>query len=651
MTHIIGVDIGGTFTDIVVFDKETGRIIKTHKVHSTPRNPHIGVVNALKKLEREILQNTDLIFHATTIATNMLLGQLGLEIPRCALITTRGFRDVIEIGRQRRPELYNLFFEKPKPLIPRRYRFEIDERVDSSGRIIKEPPVEEIDEIAERIRENRIISVAISFINSYANPHNEIVVKKELMKRIPDLMICVSTEVDNQYREYERMSTTVVNAVLMPVVSKYLTKLSEEIEGLAPKSNLLVMKSDGGASSIDVVSKLPVSIIESGPASGVIATKFLGEILGEKNLISFDMGGTTAKSGVILDGRPLITTEYEVAGKVHSGRIVKGSGYPVRYPFIDLAEISSGGGSIIWVDEAGGLRVGPISAGADPGPACYGRGGIDPTITDANLILGRIGEKTLLGGEMKIYMDKAKEAFRDRICKYSNYDVITAAIGAIKIANTLMSKILRIITIERGLDPRDFIIVAFGGAGPMHACALAEELGIRKVIVPVFPGVFSALGLVVADIKHTYLRPVMKALSELNVDEFRAKASAMLTRAYEELKKYGVGIDDVAMGLFVDARYRGQGYELLVELPMDSVKNVDVIAERFHGLHERVYGYSMKDEEIEIINIRLEAIGVIRRPKPEKVMRGGRYNPDNAIKYKRECFFETIDDFETVRCV
>ena len=303
------------------------------------------------------------------------------------MITTKGFRDIIEIGRQRRPEIYNLFFDKPKPIVPRKLGYEIDERVDSNGNILRKPNTRELDKIIDKIKKNDVKTIAVSLINSYANSANELAIKKYIHDKIPNIDICISCEVDNEYREYERTSTTVINAVLIPIVRDYIKELTNIIKKYFDCAEFAIMKSDGGVSSSFYVIRLPISIIESGPAAGVIATRFIGQIIREKNLISFDMGGTTAKSGTIIEGAPSIATEYEVGGKIHAGRIIKGSGYPVRYSFIDLAEISSGGGSIIWLDAAGALKVGPISAGSDPGPACYARGGKKPTITDAHLIL------------------------------------------------------------------------------------------------------------------------------------------------------------------------------------------------------------------------------------------------------------------------
>lgn len=645
ISYIVGIDIGGTFTDIVIFDRNIGIIKKVMKISTQTKNPQRSVIEALNRIEQLVREKINLILHATTIATNALLGQLGLELPKCALITTKGFRDVIEIGRQRRPELYNLFFTKPKPLIPRKYRFEVDERIDSNGRVIKEPSQEEIKQIADLLILNKIVSVAICLINSYINPVNEEKIRDQLKELIPEIMISISTEVDNQYREYERTSTTVVNAILMPIVSKYLEKLEEQLGHICLNSKLLIMKSDGGVSEPKIIMKKPVSIIESGPAAGVIATKFIGEIIGERNLISFDMGGTTAKTGTIINATPIITTEYEVGGKIHSGRILKGSGYPVRYPFIDLAEVSSGGGSIIWIDQAGALKVGPISAGADPGPACYGKGGQEPTITDANLVLGRIGEYTLLGGEMKISKELAFRAFKNRISSQIPMGPEDASIGAVKIANNLMSKIIRIVTIERGLDPRDFVLVAFGGAGPIHACSLADELEIKKIVIPIYPGLFSALGLLATDVKHTYIRPIMKTATELTAEELRNIFSGISTKAIKQLESIGFPSNKICLRGLLDIRYKGQGYELLLNIESPEEIEIEKIIEDFHRLHKSVYGYSIPDEEVEIINARLESYGLMDKIHPRKLRKANRNNPKSAIREYRECYYENIDEF------
>ncbi len=640
----IGIDIGGTFTDIIVFDKEMGEIARYIKVSSTPRKPENAVINSLKKLYEEGFKDVEMLIHATTVATNALLGQIGLELPRTALITTQGFRDIIEIGRQRRAELYNLFVTRPRVLVPRRFRFEVRERINYLGEIIEPLNDRDVERVINKIVENRIESVAVSLLHSYANPIHEIKILERLREKIPNIHVSISSEVDPEHREYERTSTTVVNAVLMPIVSRYLKSLEREISQIIDVP-LYIMQSSGGIASTKEVTRLPVSIIESGPASGVMAAIFLAEHLGITDVMSFDMGGTTAKAGTILNGVPLVTTEYEVGGKIHAGRIIKGSGYPVRYPFIDLAEISAGGGTIVWVDKGGALRVGPISAGAEPGPACYGLGGENPTITDANLLLGRLNQKYLLGGQMKIHIDLSKRAFKDRITKEIGIDPVEAAIGAIKIANSLMSKIMRIVSVERGIDPRDLSLIAFGGAGPMHACALAEELEFDKIVIPRVPGLFSALGLLAVDFKHTFLKSIRRNVDEIAPEILETEFKKLEAMGMSTLKEEGIPEEKIVFRRYADMRYWGQGYELLVPCEViNDEQDIRRLVERFHKAHEGKYGYSMPDEAVEIINLRVEAIGIMEKPRFRKIKKKA-MKLDDALLEKRLVYFEYENDF------
>ncbi|HEU12718.1 MAG TPA: hydantoinase/oxoprolinase family protein, partial [Euryarchaeota archaeon] len=473
----IGVDIGGTFTDIVIFDSYTGSM-DVLKIPSTPE-PENAVIEALSNL-RIGRDEIGIINHATTVATNALLTKS--KIPKAALITNRGFRDVLEIGRQRRSEIYNLYFTRPRPLIPRKYRYTVKGRVLYDGSIYQELDYEELKRIKKRILAEKIETIAVSMLNSYVNPSQE----KEIKEFFSDFKgkIFISSEVDPQYREYERTSTTVVNAILSPIVSSYLDKLSNGIISLGIRSPIYVMGSNGGLNTISFASRMPISIIESGPGAGVMASLSLAKKLGIENVITFDMGGTTAKAGAIVKGEVEISNEFEAAGKTHSGRSIKGSGYPVRYPFIDLAEVSAGGGTIARVDEGGLLKVGPESAGSFPGPAAYNRGGTEPTVTDANIVLGRINQEYLLGGGMKIYPELSWKAIEEKVAEKLSMDAVEASKGIIRIVNNAMSRAISIVSIERGRDPRDFTMFSFGGAGPLHSCDLAEEIGIREIVVP-----------------------------------------------------------------------------------------------------------------------------------------------------------------------
>ena len=635
----VGIDIGGTFTDVILFDAETGQIVRTYKVLSTPRNPERAVISILSKIQQ---MKVNMVIHATTIATNALLGQIGLELPRVALITTKGFRDIIEIGRQKRPTLYDLFFDKPKPLVPRNLRFEVDERINYRGEILKPLNPNEVREIVQKIKQLKIISIAVSLLHSYANPKHEQIIGKIIREMYPKAMISLSSEVCPEHREYERTSTTVINAILMPIISNYLSKLSKTIKDIFRIATFLIMQSSGGLSSAEEVCKLPISIIESGPSAGVIATAWLSKLLGINKAISFDMGGTTAKAGTVINFSPLFTTEYEVGGKAHFGRIIKGSGYPVRFSFIDLSEVSAGGGTIIWIDEGGALRVGPIGAGADPGPACYGKKG-PATITDANVLLGRLGEY-LLGGEMKIYPELSQQEFK-KLANEIGMDIIDIALGAIKIVNTIMARCLRLVTIERGLDPREFSLVAFGGAGPMHACFLAKELGIRRVIIPPVPGLFSALGLLVTDVKHVFVKSVRNLLDDIDPNELENIFLTLENKGFHILKKEGFSSDKIIMKRFVDVRYWLQGYELIIPV-VSPITEVELrnIAQRFHEKHKSTYGFIMEDEPIEIVNVRVEAYGLLPKPKLVKIKQGKREPKQDAIVGNRKVIFEDSEE-------
>jgi len=578
---IVAVDIGGTFTDFVYVRGDGS--LGFYKVLSTPRSPEVAVLEGLR-----VLGGASFVVHATTIATNALRGQVGLELPRVALVTTRGFRDVVEIGRQNRPRLYDPLFEKPRPLVPRDLRFEVDERVDFRGSILKPLDVRELESLGSRLGALGVESAAIVFLHSYANPVHEVLAEGVLSRYVG--YVSPSYKVAPEPREYERTSTTVVNATLMPIVSGYLERLIKGLRELGVME-LSIMSSSGGLITVEEAMVRPVQIVESGPAAGVIATAELSRMLGIPRAISFDMGGTTAKAGTVVDFEVEVTSEYEVGGEAHHGRIVKGSGYPIRFPFVDLAEVSAGGGSIIWRDEVGALRVGPISAGADPGPVCYGRGGVRPTITDANLALGRIGDY-MLGGAMKLDRSASIKALQ------ALGDPEVVAWEAISIANLEMARAIRLVTVERGLDPADFTLVAFGGAGPQHAVEIAEELGVRNVVVPPHPGLFSALGLLLADWRF----------------EARVAYPVDLEEAYLKLEGELLGrlgrVDYFVR--YADVRYEGQGWELTV--PVGRPARLDDVRRAFEEKHLATYGFTLEDRSVEVVLARVFA--VIRRVKP-----------------------------------
>jgi N-methylhydantoinase A len=640
----IGIDVGGTFTDLVALDEDSGETILM-KFPSTPHDPSAGVIEAFKSLMAKTKGDEEiaLFVHASTIGTNLFLGQSGLRMPKAALITTSGFKDILEIGRQRRAELYNPFFERPEPLIERHFRFTVHERIDYQGRILKHIDEEEVKTLGKRLKEEGVEAVAIVFLHSYINPQHERRVKEILGQELSAAILVASYEVDPEYREYERTSTTVVNSLLIPVVSEYLKKIEKKLKELDVHAPFYIMQSNGGLTNVNAASRIPVSTIESGPATGVIASAYWSKMLGLENILSFDMGGTTAKAGSVIQGKPNMVHEYEVGGTVHSGRTVKGSGYPVRYPFIDLAEVSAGGGTIAWVDEDGALRVGPLSAGSDPGPACYGKGGEHPTVTDANLVLRRLSSQGLSSGEMKVFPELAEKALKEKIADLLGISLIQAAHGILEIVNNHMTRALRLISIEKGYDPRDFSMLAFGGAGPMHAPFLAEGLGVSTVFIPLNPGVFSAQGLILMDFRHDFKRAVMKKVSEIDLRFMENIFMEMETEAMTILKKEGFTSKETVLEKYLDLRYLEQSYD--IQVPVQ--KNLNETLTLFHHRHHETYGYAVYVEPVEIVNIHLVAWGLIRKPDMKKISPANTTPSPEALKYSRKVFFEKTEWIDT----
>ncbi len=600
----VGIDVGGTFTDLTAQEMWSGNTLAL-KVPTTPREPHRCAVDALLALLARYDERPEVAFlaHSTTIATNALLGQLGLELPRVALVTTEGFVDIIEIGRQNRSEVYNLFVERPRPLVAREDRFTVRERIDHRGDVIVPLDLQSLDGIGATIRGRAITDVAVCLLHSYANDTHERRVADALAAMLPALRIARSADVDPQFREYERFSTTIVNAVLAPIVARYLERLVAELRAHGIETPFYVMRSDGGMTAFERAIATPAAILESGPASGVVATAELGQRIAARHLLSFDMGGTTAKAGTVVDGTVQIAGEFEAAGRTHSGRAVRGSGYPVRFPFVDLAEISAGCGTIAWIDDANSLRVGPVSAGADPGPACYGRSEL-ATVTDANVVLGRLHPEYLLGGAFPIDARRSRSAI-GAIAAALELGVEAAAAGIVTLIDDAMAKVLRIVTVERGLDPRVFTLAAFGGGGPLHACAVADALGIGRVLVPEHPGLFSAQGLLLADLHATYVRPVLECVDALAFERLQQIFDTHEQQGRVALLEQGARPETLAARHRYDARYRGQSFEL----PVEHGDSLEAIALRFHAAHETRYGYRAPDEPIELVNARSTIYG------------------------------------------
>lgn len=589
-------DVGGTFTDIVALC-EDGRIV-VKKVLTAVRSPSGSVAEGLRGASSLCGEEGGVLVHATTLATNALLGQRGLEPPKVGLLVTKGFGGLLEIGRQNRPRLYDPGYPKPRPLVSQELVLEVTERTLSDGRIERPVSEEEVKRLVAEALSKGASSLAISFLHSYANPSNEISalrVAKELVR-----YVVASSQVSPSPREYERTSTAVVNAALMPTVDDYLSGLVREARELGFKG-VYVMSSSGGLVSVEEVMRRPAVIVESGPAAGVAGAAVIAEVLGERRVIAFDMGGTTAKASTIVDFSVQVVAEYEVGGETHHGRVVKGSGYPIRYPFVDVVEVSAGGGTVIWRDKSGALRVGPYSVGAFPGPMCYGLGGKEPTITDANVALGRIPAERISGG-IALRRDLAVEGLS------MLGDPLKVSEEALKLVNLEMARAIRLVTVERGHDPTDFVLMAYGGGGPLHAADLVSELGIGKVVVPPLPGLFSSLGLLISDYIAEASAFVRKG-SDLEQELSRLEKA--VRDALRELGGRGVRIIRLA-----EVRYKGQGWELLVRLP--SPVTWAKVKETFDEVHERTFGYSL-DEEVEVNAIR--AIGVSENPIKQEVLR------------------------------
>jgi len=604
----VGIDIGGTFTDLVATG-EKRRIWKI-KVLTTPTDPSTGALDAVRSLlEKEGVDPrlVRIVIHATTLASNALLTG---NIPKTAVVTTSGFRDVLEIGRQNRPDLYNLQVERLPPLVPRRYRFEVRERVTYDGRVLEPLDTSQAVRVARRIQRLGIGTVAVCLLHSYANPIHEKKIEEIFRREHPDARLSLSSELLPEFREYERTSTTVVNACLQPLFSEYLKKLESGLEDLGVHVPLFVMQSNSGIVLSRQASLEPARLIESGPVAGAVASKFYSK--GSESIVSLDVGGTTSKAGVWSGDGFETTNEYEVGGRLHGSRRVEGSGYPVRFPVVDLVEVGIGGGSIAGVDDARVLHVGPQSAGALPGPACYGEGGKLPTLTDASLVLGRLSPSFLLGGDLRLSPQLAYLAIAELVARPLRMGVIPGAIGVLRIAVARIAEALRAATVEKGLDPREMVLVAFGGAGPMFACEVAEQLEIRKIVVPPAAGLLSSLGLLLAEPLHDSVRTVLKNATSVDCKNLEGIFRRMEARSRNLLRIEGVKEKDVRYQRLVDVRYEGQSYELSVPLRSGIVtKSVVRSAVRdFHRRHQTQYGYSQPGKPVEIVNVRSSCRGI-----------------------------------------
>ncbi|MFQ5593410.1 MAG: hydantoinase/oxoprolinase family protein [Anaerolineae bacterium] len=596
----IGIDIGGTFTDFVIFDEETGTY-ETYKTLSTPRDPSQAVLDGLERMR---ISNTSAglstsiqypispqeIVHGSTVATNALLERKGA---RTALITTRGFRDVLAIGRQTRTDIYDFFADRPEPLVPSECRLEVTERIDHQGNVLIPLDTAELPDLVEQLQALDVESVAVCLLFSFLHPEHEQLITEQL--RDAGFFVSPSSEILPEFREYERTSTTVINAYVSPIMDRYLGRLEAELD----TEDFRIMQSNGGSIHADQARRQAVRSILSGPAGGVVGAQHVAAEAGFERVISFDMGGTSTDVS-LCDGDIHVTAEGEIGG------------LPIRIPVIDIHTVGSGGGSIAYVDAGGALRVGPQSAGADPGPVCYGMGGAEPTVTDANLVLGRLAPDYFLGGRMALAADAAHQALTDLAHKLGLAPqrgleaAQTAALGVVHVVNAHMERALRVISVERGHDPGDFTLVSFGGAGGLHACDLARALGIPRVLVPPGASTLSAFGMLTADVVKDYVQTVMLA-GNTPYDELQRRFAPLAERGQREILAEGIEAGQITLHRELDMRYVGQSFELTIPLSPD-------FAEAFHATHFRTYGHSEPSDPVEIVNLRLRAVGSVPRP-------------------------------------
>src|SRR5262245_21473960 len=610
----LAADIGGTFTDIAVFDARTGQLT-FGKALSTPHHLVEGITAAVAKAGSDY-RSAGLFLHGSTIAINTILERTGA---RTALIITRGFRDIYEIGRINRPDAYNLFFQKHEPLVERALRFEIDERVLADGDIDRPLDVAEVAALGRRLDELGVEAAAILFLNCYARADHEARAKAMLEKHHPKMFVSASHELSQEYREFERCSTVVANAYIGPRVRRYLGKIDAHLRAAGFGGSFLVVQSTGGLYEADHARSACVRMLESGPAAGVIGTQALCRALGRDNAIAFDMGGTTAKAGVIHRGEALTTGAALLGGYEKA--------LPVQIAMMDIFEVGTGGGSIARVED-GALRVGPQSAGAQPGPACYGLGGSAPTVTDANLVLGRLHPERFLGGEMRLDSSAAEATLRATVAGPLGLDVIAAADGILRIAATAMSYAVKGVTTERGLDVGDFALVAYGGAGPLHAADVARELGIRTVIVPDAPGVFSAIGMLFADLRYDFVRTWVVRLEQAPFTELERIYGEMEAGGRRAIAGAPVPPQETAVKRAADMRYVGQEHAVTVDLPLELFTAGDRagIKRCFDAMHELRYGTSAPEERAEIVSLRSTVTGVMRKP-PRTTIKAGDPKP------------------------
>ncbi|GGC89191.1 5-oxoprolinase [Thalassobacillus devorans] len=621
----VATDIGGTFTDLVYVDEKGS--VGIEKSHTTPPNFEQGVIDVIDKsgINQQSIQS---FIHGTTVIINSLTERKGAKT---ALLTTKGFRDVLEIARGNRPDLFNVLYKKPTPFVERYLRREVSERINYQGDTLEPLQKEDIKEAIEYFKKEGVEAIAVSFLHSYANSEHE---KKtvELIKELwPEVAVTASHEVTKEWREYERTNTAVLNAYVQPAATTYVNKLDEKLAENDTMSNNFIMQSNGGATTFPQAKKIPINMVESGPVAGIYGAAVLGEIIGEKNIIAFDIGGTTAKCSLIENGEVKVSTDYYIE------RTDRTAGYPIKTPVVDIVEIGNGGGSIAWIDEANSLKVGPQSSGAVPGPVAYGLGGTEPTTTDANLLTGRLAPENF---DYNVDLANVKNVISNKVAKRFDISTEEAALGIIRIANSNMLNALKLISIRKGHNPRGFTLVAFGGGGSMHAPALAKELGVKKVVVPISSPVFSAWGMLMTDLRHDYIKTFIKRLNDIDLTLLNDEWNRMEQEATNQFITEGVSKEKVHYNRFADMRYLGQEHTVKVPVPAGEWDEecIKSIISKFHELHEKNFTFKLEESPTEIVNLHLTAFGKVDKPELKQNIVQGTLN--DAKKETRPVYFE-----------
>lgn len=601
MTLYLSIDTGGTHTDIVLINQQSQQV-SILKVPTTPETLRQGVVTGIRRIlddNDQKLSDVTRFVYGTTLVTNLIIEQAEMPV---GLIATQNFRDILEIGRAYRSEnIYDITWRPPPPLVPRHSRYGVPERVDARGRIVEPLDEAETVRVLGRLAEQGIESIAICLLNAYVNPVHEQRIQALAREHHPQIKISLSSEIIREFREFERTSTTVVNAFVMLPLHEHLLGLEQSLadEGLVTPP--YIIRANGGIMTFGAAREMPIALTHSGPMGGIVGATSIAASSGHQNLISFDMGGTSCDVSLIADGKPTVTTKSQVAG------------YPVKLPTLDLITVGAGGGSIAWVDDGGALKVGPKSAGAHPGPACYGLGGLNPTITDANLLTGRLNPDYFLAGATKLRLDLAKTAI-GKVAEVLDLPISDVALGIMEIGEAHMINAIKLASVKRGLDPRDMTLVAFGGAGPLHATQIADELAIEQVIIPWAPGNLSALGMLDGDVRHDFVLSRISGLSEIGAEEIRRHQRDLVAKGVAWLVSEGVDATRHRLIASVDLRYTGQSHELNLPLAsdLDDDASVEALAAAFHQAHQRVYGYAMEDSPVQLVNLRLSAVGALQ---------------------------------------